>query len=160
MELLRRQFDRLVEVRGAFQNRETRPELREWKFQNAAHGGGIDRNSGDAESAVEQDLGERPTKRMADNHRRAVELTDKCVVVVDNLLDPEVLDDGRISTQGINIVHSGPAAGDHLVTAIGVAGDPFLPTERGHEQAMNQDDRIRFCHPSLLTYEVSWYVPG
>ena len=48
-------------------------------------GAGLSATPGAAEPAVEQQLDDQPAERVADQHRRLVELADQLLVVVDDL---------------------------------------------------------------------------
>src|SRR4051812_20654032 len=63
--------------------------------------------------------------------------------VVGDLRDADPGDSGRVAAQFVDIsLHAGPSAGDHAVTAVGVALDPVLPTEGGHPQPVDEDDGV------------------
>jgi hypothetical protein len=107
--------------------------LRERKLQDPADGRGVDRHSRRAQTTVEQNLRECPTERMTDEDRSPVEPADERVVMVNDLGDTKVLDDGGVATQGCEVLHAGPALGDHVEALVRIARDPVLPAQRCHE---------------------------
>jgi hypothetical protein len=130
------------------------------ELQNPADRRGVYSNSRYAEAAVEQNLGERPTERMADDNRRIVELADQRVVMVDDLRYAEVLDGRRVATKRCNVLHARPTLGDDTEAPVRVTRYPVLPAERCHEEPMNQDDRIWLVHSPLLARELLVMRPG
>ncbi|GHE91878.1 hypothetical protein GCM10017786_25560 [Amycolatopsis deserti] len=90
MELLRRQRDGLAQVERVAQDRRGRLERAQRQPQDAAHGGGIDRDARRAEAAGQQHLHDRAAVGVPHDDRRPVEGADGSVVVIDDLREAQV----------------------------------------------------------------------
>src|SRR5436309_402601 len=89
---------------------------------------GVDRHAGRAEPSIEQDLSERTTERVAHDDRRRVEPFDDALIVLEDLLDPEVVDRRGVGSQRVDVaLHAGPAARYDAKAALLVAGRPVFP---------------------------------
>src|SRR6266550_9358382 len=79
---------------------------------------------------------------MSDNDRCRFELANDLLVVIDNFGQSKAGEAAWIATQLLDIAfHAGPVRGNNAITFVGVVFDPVLPTERGHPQAWDENDR-------------------
>ena len=92
-----------------------------------------------AQAAVEQDLRHQSAEGVAHDDRRRVEAADDRLVVVGDLLEAEALQRRGVLADRLHVavVDSGPAGGEHGVTATLEALLPALPAQRRHPQAMD-----------------------
>ena len=153
VELLGREQHRAVVVERALEDREGRLELGGREREDALGGGRVDRHAGDAVAAVEQQLGEEAAEGVAHDDRLAVEALDDVLIRLDDLVDADMLGPGGVGAQFLRrAVEAGPRRSEHLVAGGLVAGDPVLPAERVHPQAVDEHDGGRFRHgPDAMT---------
>ena len=141
-KLLLGQRAQAVAVERILQRRETRTQRRRRQQHHALRRPRSDRDSGDTEAAVEQELREDPAERVADDDRRPVEAANDLVVVVDDRLDPEPFQRRRITARFFRIPDPRPGRCDRAIATIGVVVDPAVPAPRRHPHAVDQDNGL------------------
>jgi hypothetical protein len=143
VELLLVERDRLVVAERVAQHRRDRADRRERQVEHALYRRGGDPDAGGAEPAVEQHLRERAAERVAHDDRRARQLADDPLVVVDDRVDLEAGDRRRVGVEGLDLtLHARPGGRDHLEALLALAVDPALPAARRHPEAVDEHDRV------------------
>ena len=70
------------------------------------------------------------------------EFANDLLVMIDNFRQSKARKAARIATELFNIAfHAGPVRGNDAITFVRVVFDPVLPTERGHPQAVDENNR-------------------
>jgi hypothetical protein len=81
-------------------------------------------------------------KPIADDEWRSFKLANNLFVMIDNVVQTECGEAARIAAKLLDVAfHAGPASGDDAITFVRVVSDPLLPTERGHPQAVDENNR-------------------
>src|SRR3712207_2747073 len=143
MELLRSERDGPVAVGGVLEDREGRPDLRDWNDLDALGGHGVYRHPGGAVTVVEQDLGEQATEGVAHDDRRALQLAYDTPVMLHDCGDRQPLDRGGVLVERLYLyLQAWVGWSEHAIAAVLVALDPVLPASWGHPQSVDQDDGV------------------
>ncbi|CPU66332.1 Possible glyoxalase/bleomycin resistance protein/ dioxygenase [Mycobacteroides abscessus] len=143
MELLGREADGAVPVRGVAQRREEGARLGHRGDAHALGGRRVDHDARGAETPREQELGEGAPERVAHDDRRRVERLDDGGQVVQGLRDGEVGDELRVLPEPLDLdLETGVAGRQDGESLLLVVRDPPLPAPRGHPEAVHEHDGV------------------
>jgi hypothetical protein len=118
VELLRRERDGAVAVRGVLQDGERRVQLRQRRDLHALGRRGVQHDAGGAVAPVEQQLGEDAPGRVADDDRRRRERLDDAFLVLDDRRDRQVQDRRRVGVERLDVDLEPGEPGASTVTTI------------------------------------------
>jgi hypothetical protein len=132
--------------------------------------GAVDADPGSAESVADQQLGEGTAEGVPHDDRRGLQLFDDGGQVVHHFTDADIGDRVRVGPQflqpGLALADSRIPGRQYPETPLLIAGNPMLPGQRSHPQAVNQDNSVGCSsHRLVLPYDragirAAPYVPA